>query len=61
MRRYTRFRHRSPGRRLAPSPEATRRHLAIIPENLARVLALAKSDGVDPAQAADALARAAVP
>jgi hypothetical protein len=30
MRRYTRFRHRSPSRRLAPSPEATRRHLAII-------------------------------
>jgi leucine dehydrogenase len=39
---------------------ATRRHLAIIPENLERVLALAKSDGSDPAQAADALARTAL-
>jgi len=39
---------------------ATRRHLQVIPENLTRVLALAKSDGCDPARAAEALARAAV-
>ena len=39
---------------------ATRRHLEVIPENLARVLALAKSAGCDPAQAAETLARAAV-
>jgi valine dehydrogenase (NAD+) len=38
---------------------ATRRQLEVIPENLARVLALAKADGCDPAQAAEALARAA--
>ena len=30
MRRYARFRHRPLGRRVTPSPEATRRHLAIV-------------------------------
>jgi leucine dehydrogenase len=40
--------------------DATRRHLAVIPENLERVLAHAKSRGVDPARAAEELALAAV-
>ncbi|MFL5801606.1 MAG: hypothetical protein ACJ8CR_07665 [Roseiflexaceae bacterium] len=41
MRRYTRFRHRPLGRRVAPSPEATRRHLAIIIALLAVCLYIA--------------------
>jgi len=38
---------------------ATRRHLSVIPENLERVLAHAKSRGIDPARAAEELALAA--
>ena len=40
--------------------DATRRHLAVIPENLERVLGLAKSRGIDPARAAEELALAAI-
>jgi leucine dehydrogenase len=39
---------------------ATRRHLAVIPENLERVLAHAKARGIDSARAAEELALAAV-
>jgi len=40
--------------------DATRRRLAVIPENLERVLAHAKSRGVDPARAAEELALDAI-